>query len=190
MVSASNVTGLILAGGAGRRVGHRDKGLILWQGKPLIAHVSDCLKPQVGEMLISCNRNVARYAKYTAQTVADLRANHQGPLAGLEAAAPHIRTQLLVVVGCDMPDLPANFVARLLAPLALGDDDAPEICFAHDGTRAQFLCAAMRTKCLTSLPGFLDEGHRAVRDWYACRRSIAVDFSDERDKFRNYNQLA
>lgn len=190
MVSESNITGLILAGGAGRRVGHRDKGLILWQGKPLIAHVSEFLRPQVGEILISCNRNVARYAKYTTQTVADLRPSHQGPLAGLEAAAPHVRTELLVVVSCDMPDLPADFVTRLLAPLAPDGDNAPEICFAHDGTRAQYLCAAMRTKCLSSLPGFLDQGHRAVRDWYGCRLAIAVDFSDERDSFRNYNQLA
>jgi len=190
MASRNNITGLILAGGAGIRVGHRDKGLILWQGKPLIAHVTECLRSQVGQILISCNRNSALYAKYGAQTVADHRRDYQGPLAGLEAASPYIRTDLLVVVGCDMPLLPTDFAARLLAPLSPGRDDTPEISFVHDGIRAQYLCAAMRRDCLSSLPGFLDEGHRAVRDWYACRRSITVDFSDQRGSFRNYNKLA
>lgn len=190
MVSVNNITGLILAGGAGRRVGHRDKGLILWHGKPLVAHVSACLKHQVGEILISCNRNVADYEKYAAQTLVDHRAGYQGPLAGLEAVSPCIRTDLLVVVSCDMPHLPSGFVARLLAPLATGRDDGPEISFVHDGIRAQYLCAAMRTQCLASLTGFLDEGHRAVRDWYEGRRTVAVDFSDQMDCFRNYNTLS
>jgi len=190
MVSASNITGLILAGGAGRRVGHRDKGLILWQGKPLITHVSECLKPQVGEMLISCNRNIADYEKYATRTVADRRGSYQGPLAGLEAASPYIGTAFLVVVSCDMPQLPAGFVARLLFPLLQANDNSPEISFAHDGTRAQYLCAAMRTECLSSLPGFLDEGFRAVRDWYACQHTVAVDFSDQRESFMNYNTLS
>jgi molybdenum cofactor guanylyltransferase len=189
MVTQSNITGLILAGGAGRRVGCRDKGLILWQGKPLVAHVSAALRHEVGEILISCNRNVSDYQKYATRTVADRRGSFQGPLAGLEAASTFIGTELMVVVSCDMPQLPAGFVARLLAPLVSDSDNGPEISFAHDGARAQYLCAAMRTECLSSLPGFLDEGHRAVRDWYGGRRTVAVDFSDQRDSFRNYNTL-
>ncbi len=190
MASGHNVTGLILAGGAGSRVGHRDKGLIVWQGKPLIAHVSACLRSQVGEILISCNRNFSLYEKFGAQTVADHRRGYQGPLAGLEAASPHIKTDFVIVVGCDMPRLPTDFVTRLLNPLVAGSDGTPEISFVHDGTRAQYLCAAMRRDCLASLPRFLDEGHRAVRDWYCGRRTITVDFSDQRGSFSNYNTLA
>jgi molybdopterin-guanine dinucleotide biosynthesis protein A len=190
MTSANNITALILAGGAGRRVGHRDKGLIPWQGKPFIAHVSDTLKPQVKEILISCNRNFSLYEKFGSRTVADTRRDFQGPLAGLEAASAIISTELLVVVSCDTPHLPADLVERLIAPLLQHPDGAPDISYAHDGIRAQYLCAGLRSACLTSLPGFLDGGQRAVQRWYRSRNTVAVDFSDRQASFRNYNTLA
>jgi molybdopterin-guanine dinucleotide biosynthesis protein A len=122
--------------------------------------------------------------------VADNRRDFQGPLSGLEAASPYIRTELLVVVSCDMPRLPPDLVTRLIAPLAAGGDDTPEISYAHDGIRAQYLCAAMHRDCLSSLPSFLDAGHRAVRDWYEGRNTTTVDFSDQGACFENYNRLA
>ncbi len=189
MESISNITGVILAGGAGRRMGHRDKGLIEWGGKLLIAHVSERLKPQVAEIVISCNRNVSRYQEFATRTVKDDRGGFQGPLAGVEAASAYIHTNLLVLVACDMPLLPSDLVARLTAPLTQDTPGSPEISYAHDGIRAQYLCAAMRRACLSTLPDFLNEGHRAVRDWYACRRTIAVDFSDTTEAFKNYNWL-
>lgn len=189
MESVSNITGVVLAGGAGRRVGQRDKGLILWQGKPLVAHVCERLKPQVGELLISCNQNFSRYKEYAAQTVADNRGDFQGPLAGLEAAAPYIQTDFLVVVGCDMPHLPPDLVARLVEPLAQNLPNSAEISYAHDGDRAQYLCAAIKQQCLSTLSNFLNDGHRAVHAWYQERRSISVDFSDHKSSFRNYNKL-
>lgn len=189
MESVSNITGLVLAGGAGRRVGLRDKGLITWRGKPLIAHVCDGLRPQVGQLLISCNRNSSQYKEYTAQTVADNRGDFQGPLAGLEAASAYIRADFLVVVCCDMPQLPPDLVTRLVAPFTDNFPDSPEISYAHDGSRAQYLCAVIKRDCLSTLSSFLDEGHRAVREWYRSRQSIPVDFSDQRSSFRNYNEL-
>jgi molybdopterin-guanine dinucleotide biosynthesis protein A len=189
MTSANTITALILAGGAGRRVGYRDKGLIHLQGRPLIAHVSDALKPHVSEVLISCNRNVSLYQKFASRTVTDTRRDFQGPLAGLEAASAVIATELLVVVSCDMPHLPDDLVERLIAPLSDIADNTPDISYAHDGMRAQYLCAGMRKASLSSLPRFLDEGQRAVQDWYRSRYAVAVDFSDRHACFRNYNRL-
>ena len=189
MESISNITGLILAGGAGRRMGQRDKGLVEWRGKPLIAHVSERLKPQVTNVLISCNRNFARYREFAFRTVADDRAGFQGPLAGLEAALPYIESDILVMVGCDMPLLPVDCVSRLIAPLIDNPQDSLDISFAHDGARAQYLCAAIRRDCLSTLSDFLNEGHRAVRDWYARQRTTTVDFSATKDAFKNYNWL-
>jgi molybdenum cofactor guanylyltransferase len=186
---SNNITAIILAGGAGRRVENRDKGLITWQGKPFIAHVSDAIRPQVDEILISCNRNFSRYESFCSRTVADTRQDFQGPLAGLEAAIPFIKTDLLVVVSCDMPHLPPNLVKKLIAPLSTNADNAPQISFAYDGTRAQYLCAALRRNCLNSLTAFLDGGEHAVRDWYGLQNAIAVDFSDQQACFRNYNHL-
>jgi molybdenum cofactor guanylyltransferase len=185
-----NATGLILAGGEGRRAGHRDKGLISWRGKPLIAHVIDRLGPQVSELLISCNRNFPEYERFGARTVADLRRDFQGPLAGLESAASHVKTDLVVVVCCDTPQLPADLAQRLLAPLLSRELNSSRITYAHDGARAQYLCAAMTLESLWTLPQYLDEGHRAVHEWYRRQNATAVDFSDQADCFRNYNWLA
>ena len=184
-----NVTGLILAGGAGRRVGERDKGLIPWNGKPLVAHVTHCLEPQVSELLISCNRNISHYKKFSIHTIIDNRLDFQGPLAGLEAAFPFVRTDFIAVVSCDTPCLPGDLVSRLMAPLIDTVTDAPDISYAHDGVRAQYLCAAMRRECLTSLTPYLDKGHRAVRDWYKTQHVVPIDFSDSESSFKNYNRL-
>ncbi|MDG2047259.1 MAG: molybdenum cofactor guanylyltransferase MobA [Halioglobus sp.] len=189
MIQKNNVTGLILAGGAGRRVGDRDKGLIPWHGKPLVAHVRNCLKPQVAELLISCNRNVSRYKKFSRHAVSDNRGNFQGPLAGLEAAAPYILTDFVVVVSCDTPHLPDDLVYRLIAPLTLNRTHSTEISYVHDGVRAQYLCAAMRSSCLTFVTPYLNQGYRAVGDWYKTRNAVTVDFSDCESSFRNYNRL-
>jgi molybdenum cofactor guanylyltransferase len=189
MTSANSVTGLILAGGAGRRVGDRDKGLLLFQGKPFVAHVSAALQPQVARLVISCNRNFSCYEKFASHTVADGRPDFQGPLAGLEAASAAITTDLLVVVSCDMPHLPGNLVARLTAQLLTDADGTPDICYAHDGVRAQYLCAGIRRNSLDTLTPFIDAGGRAVQDWYKSHAAIAVDFSDQQGCFRNYNRL-
>ena len=189
MTSTKEITGLILAGGAGRRVAGRDKGLIDWHGKALAAYVAERLRPQVGRLLISCNRNVERYQEIAETTATDSRRDFQGPLAGLEAAAPFITSQLLVVVACDTPLLPDDLVRRLQARLYKTEYGEAQISYAHDGTRGQYLCAAIDRQCLASLTGYLDEGHRAVHRWYQRHCSIAVDFSDQAEAFKNYNRL-
>ena len=179
-------TGLILAGGAGSRVGRRDKGLLLWQGRPLAAWVTQRLDPQVGSLIISCNRNSTAYRRLAARTVTDSRTGYQGPLAGIEAAAPLVQTPFLVLTACDTPDIPANLVQRLLLPLLAADEI--EISYVNDGERDQYLCAALRRECLPSLTPYLDGGGRAVRHWYHSRKFARVDFGDCAMNFRNFNR--
>jgi molybdopterin-guanine dinucleotide biosynthesis protein A len=190
MIATEDITGLILAGGAGRRVEGRDKGLIDWQGKPLVKHVAEGLRPQVGQLVISCNRNVETYRELADKTVTDSRGDFQGPLAGLEAASSLVRTMFLVVVACDTPTLPVDLVARLLAPLDKTENDPIQISYAHDGQRGQYLCAAINTRCLPSLTAYLDEGHRTVHGWYQRHTATAVDFSDTAASFSNLNRMA
>ena len=149
----------------------------------------DRLRPQVAEVLISCNRNFDQYAALSAATVADTRRDFQGPMAGLEAAIPCIGTDFLLLVPCDTPLLPADLADRLLQALDSSHNEAVEVSYAHDGERGQYLCAAIRSSCLPSLHQYLDEGHRSVRHWYQTRRSVAVDFADQAGCFRNYNYL-
>lgn len=191
METQHGVTGLILAGGAGRRVGGRDKGLIPWHGKPLVEHVILALENQVAKvdtLIISCNRNLDEYQKYNTQLVSDEREGFQGPLAGIEAATPHVNTEFLLLAACDMPLLPADLVARLRRPL-IKHPGAADISFAHDGEREQYLCALLRSTCLQGLNAYLAEGQRAVRRWYARHPCVAVDFSDCPGAFRNYNHI-
>ena len=191
METQHGVTGLILAGGAGRRVGGRDKGLIPWRGKPLVEHVILALENQVAKvdtLIISCNRNLDEYQKYNTQLVSDEREGFQGPLAGIEAATPHVNTEFLLLAACDMPLLPADLVARLRRPL-IKHPGAADISFVHDGEREQYLCALLRSTCLQGLNAYLAEGQRAVRRWYARHPCVAVDFSDCPGAFRNYNHI-
>jgi len=181
------VTGLILAGGAGRRVGGRDKGLVEYRGHPLIYHANTRLRDQVASMLICCNRNTEDYQTYTPNLVHDKRSNYQGPLAGFEAAINHVHTPFLLVVPCDCPSLPLDLAVRLISPLVQNKN--LDMCYAHDGQRPQFLFVALRTECLVSLPAFLDAGHRAVSHWMEQHRLHEVDFSDCQENFLNVNKL-
>lgn len=187
MIPLNNVTGLILAGGAGTRVSGADKGLIVWDGKPLIAHVAQRLEKQTGQLLISCNRNLSEYQRLGFTTIEDRRPNFQGPLAGIEAAAAYVDTKYLVVVACDTPLLPTDLVRRLLFPLESSDTHGALISYAHDGQRNQYLFAVLDVRCLDSLSGFLERGQRAVKLWYEENPHTVVDFSDRADAFRNYN---
>jgi len=189
MINNNNVTGLILAGGAGRRTGGQDKGLLHWRGKPLVSHVLERLQQQTGEVIISCNRNFDDYRNFSCPIIADQREDFPGPLAGIEAAIPHLKRPYLAVVACDIPRLPVDLVARLLEPLSTGGGASPMVSVAHDGQREQYLCAVMNIEYLASLPEFLKQGHRAVKHWYQQSPHVVVDFSDQYEAFRNHNYL-
>ena len=184
---AASISALVLAGGRGQRVGGQDKGLMDWRGHSLVAQVLKRVRPQVTNVLISCNRNRDRYASYAPLASPDRRPDFQGPLAGLESAAADIAGDYVLVVPCDTPMLPADLARRLLAALL----QAPEAGAAYavvDGA-GQYLCALIRRTALASLPAFLDSGARAVRDWYTSIRAIGVEFNDEAECFLNLNEL-
>ena len=189
MVEPLEVTCLILAGGAGSRLGGRDKGLLYWRTKPLVSLVAERLNIEAGSVLVSCNRNVSRYQDLGFRTVTDKCETYRGPLAGIEAAKDVIQTQYLAVIACDMPLIPNDLIDRLLRPFAQADAPTPAITYAHDGVRAQYLCAIINSGCLASVSQYLDSGQRAVKHWYGRHLHSVVDFSDQPDAFRNFNEL-
>ncbi|MEM1154121.1 MAG: molybdenum cofactor guanylyltransferase MobA [Pseudomonadota bacterium] len=178
------ITGLILAGGAGRRMGGQDKGMLRWQGQPLASHVAHRLRPQVDSLIISCNRNASFYRTLADATALDVRPEYQGPLAGLESVRSHIASDLLLVAPCDTPLLPPDMGIRLAEAIR---DSQERICYVYDGNRSQYLCAIMRTQVLDLLPDYLNAGHRAVHQWYLQVGARAVDFSDRQGAFINCN---
>jgi len=169
-------------------VGGCDKGLLWWQGAPLVAHVARRVAPQVTTLLLSCNRNPDRYRAYADRIITDLRPDHQGPLAGIEAASGLIRSDYILLAPCDTPLLPLNLAATLYAALR-NEKCATRACYAHDGQRSHYLCALVHRNCLASLTGFLDRGERAVHRWMTHVGAMAMDFSDCPQLFANINEL-
>lgn len=184
MTQVSDITGVILAGGKGRRMQGKDKGLIELNGKLLIQHVISAIAPQVGQLVISANRNLQQYANLGYPVVSDSMDDYQGPLAGFLAAMDRIDTPDLVSVPCDGPMLPHDLVQRLVAER---EQAAADIAVAHDGRRLQPVYALVPTRLRQDLKAFLDSGERKIDLWYAQHNVVQVDFSDSAEAFININ---
>jgi molybdenum cofactor guanylyltransferase len=179
-----NVTGIVLAGGKGTRMGSVDKGLQLLRGKPMVEWVLERLQPQVAEVLINANQNLDKYAKYGHRVVADEIAGFAGPLAGLHAGLKAARETLVVTVPCDSPFLPSDLVARLKT--SLGEKD---LAVAKTGDQPHPVFSLMKRQVRESLEAFLASGGRKIDAWYAALKVVEVNFDDEADAFRNINTL-
>ncbi|MBA1147119.1 molybdenum cofactor guanylyltransferase [Ectothiorhodospiraceae bacterium WFHF3C12] len=180
----SAVTGVILAGGRGSRMGEQDKGLMLLAGRPLVEHVLDALRPQVGAIMISANRNLERYRSLGFHVVRDAQPGFQGPLAGIASALSAIDTPLAAFVPCDGPLLPDDLVARLRHALAQA---RAEVALPHDGERIQPAFALMRSDLREALTEAVRGGERRLGYWLQSRRVVEVDFRDRPGAFANVN---
>jgi molybdopterin-guanine dinucleotide biosynthesis protein A len=105
---------LLLAGGRGQRMGGADKGLLDWQGRPLIAWLHELVRPLTDDLLISCNRNAERYAPFADRLVSDDEADFQGPLAGIRAGLRAARQANVLILPCDAPQLDRQLLEALL----------------------------------------------------------------------------
>ncbi|WP_445004285.1 molybdenum cofactor guanylyltransferase MobA [Halomonas mongoliensis] len=181
-MAQEELTGLILAGGQGRRMGGVDKGLVAFRGRPLVAHVRDRLVGRVAELLINANRSQGDYAPLADRVIDDAEGGFQGPLMGIYSGLCAARTPWLVVAPCDTPSLPRELVPRLLA----GRGDA-DIAVAWDGERLHPVVALIRTSLADDLAAALAEGERKIDRWYARHPWCRVDFSDCPEAFANLN---
>jgi molybdopterin-guanine dinucleotide biosynthesis protein A len=184
MTRRAAVTGVVLAGGQGRRMGGVDKGLVELDGKPMIAHVLDRFRPQVAELLINANQNTERYGAFGYPVVADAVGGFAGPLAGLHAAMARATHSLVATVPCDSPFLPSDLVQRLMEGLATND---AELAVARTFDQPHPVFCIVRATVLPHLTAFLEEGGRKIDAWYATLKVIEVHFDDEADAFRNIN---
>lgn len=178
------ISAIILAGGAGRRMGGQDKGLVKLHGLPLVAHVLARIQPQVDEILISANRNLDDYRALGYAVVMDAADGFQGPLAGVLAGLHAARREWVLTVPCDTPLLPANLVQQLAAPLLAGH---AEIAVASAGGRAHPAIMICARHLVDDLDKYLAEGGRAVHAWQARHRTATVGFADA-VAFVNVNQ--
>jgi molybdopterin-guanine dinucleotide biosynthesis protein A len=180
----ANVTGIVLAGGQGRRMGGVDKGWVELAGEPMIAHVLRRLAPQVGNIVINANQNLDRYRSLGHAVIEDTVGGFAGPLAGLHAGLTHVTHDLAVTVPCDSPFLPPDLVDRLDAAL-VGNNAQLAVAKTFDQPHPVF--ALVRRDVLPSLAAFLEGGGRKIDAWYAALDVVEVPFDDEVDAFRNIN---
>lgn len=189
MIDKELITGLILAGGRGSRMGHVDKGLQPFRGTPMALHVMLRLSPQVGDLMINANQNLAPYESFGAPVWPDEFGAFAGPLAGLQTGLNHCGTPYLVTTPCDTPFLPTDLVARLLAALQAADADlAVAVTGAGPSRQPHPVCCLLKTTLLPQLSNYLQDGGRKVDGWYAGLKTVEVQFDDE-TAFRNINTL-
>lgn len=169
------VSGVILAGGRGSRMGGADKGWIDFHGKPLIEHVVACFAPQVNELLISANRNHDRYGALGFTVMADEIPDFAGPLAGILTAIHRSQFDLLAVVPCDCPRLPTDLVRRLVAALATA---SVRIAVAESGGRMHPTCMLCHRFEAAALQHYLESGGRRMQQWLSERPHVVVHFED------------
>lgn len=178
----SAVTGIVLAGGQGRRMGSVDKGLQPLHGRPMVAAVIARLAPQVDEILINANQNLEDYARFGYPVVPDAIGGYAGPLAGLHAGLLKASHATVLTVPCDSPFLPLDLRARL--ERRIGDGD---LAVAKTGDQPHPVFSLVRASVREHLAQFLAAGGRKIDAWYATLRVVEVSFDDEADAFRNIN---
>ena len=180
------ITALILAGGRGSRMGEVDKGLQLFRGKPMVAHVLERLGPQADEIIINANRNLEQYEKFGLRVVADAIDGFAGPLAGLHVGMSHAMHPLVATAPCDSPFLPLDLIARLQAAL---ENEAADLAVAKTFDQAHPVFCLTKRELAPHLRAFLESGQRKIDKWYSSLKVVDVNFDDEEAAFANINTL-
>jgi len=190
MPAAEQITGVVLAGGRGSRMGGVDKGLQNHQGMALALYTLLRLGPQVAHVMINANRNIGAYEAFGVPVWPDSVDDFAGPLAGVLVGLEHCETPLLLSVPCDTPNFPADLATRLAAAL---HSEAADLAYAvtlEDGrTQSHPVFCLMKSALSESLVAFLHGGGRKIDHWFDQHKSVAVRFPDA-TAFFNANTAA
>ncbi|MES2412792.1 MAG: molybdenum cofactor guanylyltransferase MobA [Pseudomonadota bacterium] len=200
-IPAQDITGLVLAGGRGSRMGGADKGLETFHGVPLALHTLRRLHPQVGALMLSANRNIAVYESFGAPVWPDSTelGDYAGPLAGFITGLQHCSTPWLLTVPCDTPLLPADLAARMAQACQAEGAEMAVASAAETDTeglvqlRPQPVFCLMHKRVLASLLAFTGDGGRKIGAWAAQHKTVQVPFNlqgDDAQAFFNANTLA
>jgi molybdopterin-guanine dinucleotide biosynthesis protein A len=183
------ISALILSGGRATRMGGVDKGLVIFQQKPLIQHVIERLTSQVDEIIINANREIKQYQSLGYPVLQDettdfIGQTFIGPLAGFNLGLQHAKHDYLLTVPCDSPLLPLDLAQRLHSSLLTNNADVAVAASDGDAHPVFSLC---KKSVLPSLTSYLQQGGRKVSAWQKSLHYTEVDFSDNSDAFYNLN---
>jgi molybdenum cofactor guanylyltransferase len=197
-VDKSEITGIVLAGGRGSRMGGIDKGLQFYKGMPLAKHAIQQLQPQVGTLMINANRNLDDYRvwgkQFAANVIVDDLADFAGPLAGFLVGLQNCKTPYLMTVPCDTPRFPADLVSRLGDALLQKNAEIAMVSSPDEEgvLRHQPVFCLIKRELEGSLKAFTDAGGRKIGAWAAQHKLVRVDFNETHDDpkaFFNANTL-
>jgi molybdenum cofactor guanylyltransferase len=174
-LDTASITGLLLAGGLGRRMGGSDKGLLAFDGQPMAGRIFDRLRPQVGRILINANRNLNIWKNYGVPVVSDVIGGFSGPLAGMHAAMTVCTTPWLMTVPCDSPFIPQNLVQQLMDRIV---ESGADVAVVQAAGRLQPVFALIRCELLSNLEQYLQSGGRKIEAWFNSVHSVVVNFED------------
>jgi molybdopterin-guanine dinucleotide biosynthesis protein A len=183
MSEQNKVTGVVLAGGLARRMDQQDKGLVLFNQRPLVSYALTAMKPITNKIFISANRNLDQYTQFGFPVIQDDNNRFDGPLAGILAAMQATKSPVLLVMPCDSPLLETHHSQRLLNAL----NEATDIAVAFDGERLHPVFAALKTQLKTDLQNYLKRGERKLQSWFEKHALAKVDFSNTPEIFANIN---
>lgn len=183
-MSNKDITAIILAGGQGKRMGGKDKGLIPLLQKPMIEYVLDAITPQVGKVIINTNSPPDRYTQYALTIVADQQQGYCGPLAGMASGLQISKTPYVITVPCDSPLIPDDFVQKLYMTLQNEDAEIATVCC---NGRLQPVFALISSALLPSILDCLAHGEYKIDRWFAKHRLAIHDFSVQAERFININ---
>ena len=188
-IDKSQITGLIIAGGKGTRMGSVDKGLQMFRSKPMVEQVLHRLQTQVGNTIINANRNLDAYATFGVPVYPDEFSGFAGPLAGLHAGLAHCETPYLLTAPCDSPLLPRDLVEKLSEALTSAKADIAVAVTGEGETRQRHPVFCLLSSHLkNNLADYLGKGGRKMDAWFAMQREAEVHFADEA-AFANINTL-
>jgi len=178
-IDKQQITGLILAGGKGTRMGSVDKGLQEFRGKPMVKHVLQRLRPQVSKLIINANRHLDVYEAFGVPVYPDEFSGFAGPLAGLHAGLSHCETPFLVTAPCDSPFLPMDLVDKLSLALTAAQADIAFAVTGEDVTQQSHpVFCLLSTHLKDKLADYLGKGGRKMDAWFSMCQQVDVRFSD------------
>jgi len=179
------VTGIVLAGGRGNRMGAIDKGLVNYRGKPMIASVLETLEQALDKIVISANRNIDAYRKFGYPVTSDSTREFAGPLAGMQSGLALTTTPYAFIVPCDTPGINTEILLRLFDRLG---ENASGLAVASINSKIEPVVLLLETNLLQSINSFIARGERKTGLWVQEQSGIPVDFSDHAEWFYNINR--
>jgi len=186
MNSQTKVAGVILAGGRARRMNNQDKGLVNFNGRPMVSYAIAALAPVVECVFINANRNIDLYRQFGLPVISDQTDSFDGPLAGILTAMIHVDADVLAVMPCDSPLIKSEHLQKLLS---VREENNADVAVAFDGEKMHPVFLAIKTSLQDSLQNYLAGGQRKVAVWLEQQNLVQVDFSSEPEIFSNINTM-